>query len=122
MSRKLFLWMKPIVEVSFTNKKMQKNCSNGKAMRKCWGDVARRLQQRLMELIAATTLEDIGRTRSSRCHELKGNRKGQLSVDLDHPYRLIFKPDHHPIPRKEDGGLDWGRVTEIVVIEVVDTH
>ena len=43
-------------------------------------------------------------------------------MDLDHPYRLIFKPDHSPLPRNEDGGLDWGRVMKIVVIEVVDTH
>lgn len=111
------------MEVSFVSKSMQKCCSNEQAMRRRWGDrIARKLQQRLMELKAATNLHDIRRTPPSRCHELKGNRKGQLSVDLDHPYRLIFKPDHSPLPRNEDGGLDWGRVIKVVVIEVVDTH
>ena len=57
-----------------------------------------------------------------RCHELTGNRKGQLSVDLDGPYRLIFKTAHNPLPRKEDGGLDWERVTAIVVLGVDNTH
>lgn len=56
------------------------------------------------------------------CHELTGNRKGQLSMDLDHPYRLIFKPGHDPVPERSEGGLDWRAVTEITIIGVVDTH
>lgn len=26
-----------------------------------------------------------------RCHQLKGNRKGQYAMDLIHPYRLVFE-------------------------------
>ena len=55
-------------------------------------------------------------------HELHGDRDGQLSVDLDHPYRLIIQPANNPIPTKPDGGLDWARVTAILVVEVADTH
>jgi proteic killer suppression protein len=61
----------------------------------------------------------------ARCHELTEGRRGnesQLSVDLDHPYRLIFVPGHNPIPRRPDGGLDWGMVTEIKIIGIEDTH
>jgi len=50
-----------------------------------------------------------------------GNRAGQLSVDLDHPYRLLFTVAE-PIPRRDDGGLDWERTTQIVVIGVENTH
>ncbi len=57
-----------------------------------------------------------------RCHELIGNRAGQLSLDLDHPYRLIFEPADEPIPQKDDGGLDWTMVTSVVIIGVEDTH
>lgn len=111
------------MEVSFASKSMQKKCSVDQVMRKHWGDkLAKKLQQRLWEFKGATSLQDLARTPPARCHELKGNRKGQLSVDLDHPYRLVFQPDHKPLPRKKDGGLDWGRVTRIVVLEVVDTH
>ncbi len=91
-------------------------------MQKHWGKNARRLKLRLAELRAAVTLQDICRTPPARCHELTGDRKGQLSVDLQYPYRLIFKPDHSPLPRKADGGLDLDRVTKVIVIEVVDTH
>ena len=51
----------------------------------------------------------------------RGDRRGQISVDLDHPYRLLFEADD-PVPTREDGGLDWNRVVAIVVLGVEDTH
>lgn len=111
------------MKVSFANRSMQKACSIKKDMRKKWGtDLARRLQQRLMELKAADTLADISHLPPARCHELTGNRAGQFSVDLVHPHRLIFKPDHDPVPEKPDGGLDRTKVTMVLVLEVCDTH
>jgi hypothetical protein len=47
---------------------------------------------------------------------------GQLAVDLIHPKRLVFVPDHAPVPTKDDGGLDWTGVTRIVVVEITDYH
>lgn len=57
-----------------------------------------------------------------RCHELTGNRKGQLTVDLDHPYRLVFTPNHAPLPMRPEGGLDWSQVTSIEIRGIEDTH
>ena len=111
------------MEVSFDSRSMQKACSSAREAKKKWGDrTAGRLQQRLLELKAADTLADISHLPPARCHELKGDRAGQLSVDLVHPYRLLFEPDHDPVPRKPDGGLDWTKVTRILVLEVCDTH
>jgi hypothetical protein len=33
-------------------------------------------------------------------------------------------PDHDPVPVQEaaGGGLDWTRVTAVMVVEVTDTH
>ncbi|GAB6144210.1 hypothetical protein JCM12294_16480 [Desulfocicer niacini] len=76
----------------------------------------------MMELSAAETLTDITRLPPARCHELTGNRKGQLSVDLEHPYRLLFIPAHNPIPELKDGGLDWSSVSEVEIIGIDDTH
>jgi proteic killer suppression protein len=83
---------------------------------------AKKLRQRLAELQAATTLEDMRSLPAARCHELTGDRKGQLAVDLVHPRRLIFEPDQMPSPTKKDSGLDWSRVTEIIIAEIVDYH
>lgn len=86
---------------------------------------AKRIQQRFERLSAAETLADISRHRPERCHALTQGKRGkmhQLSVDLDHPYRLIFVPNHHPIPLLKSGGLDWSRVTAIKILGVDDPH
>lgn len=102
---------------------MQKLCSVSREARKHLGaNRAHRLQQRMMELKAAVSLDDISHLPPARCHALTGNRKGQLSVDLEHPYRLVFIPANNPMLRTADGGLDWSKVTEIEIIGIVDTH
>jgi proteic killer suppression protein len=35
---------------------------------------------------------------------------------------MIFEPGHHPIPTKEDGGMDWNQITIIEIQEVIDYH
>jgi len=82
---------------------------------------AKRLRRRLDQLRAAPVLE-VMRRLPGRCHELKADRKGQLSIDVDGPYRLLFEPASNPIPRKKDGGLDWTKVTAVRILEIEDTH
>ncbi|MFW8600138.1 type II toxin-antitoxin system RelE/ParE family toxin [Desulfobacterota bacterium M19] len=109
--------------IYFKTKKLQKLCSKrAEVIKKLGAKGGLKLQQRMMELRAANTLEDISRVPPARCHELTGNRQGQLSVDLDHPYRLLFVPANNPKPERKDGGLDWSGVTEVEIIGVVDTH
>lgn len=84
--------------------------------------MARKLQQRLMELGAADNLADISHLPPPRLHELSGNRAGQFSVDLEHPYRLLFIPSENPIPKTDDGGMDRIQITMIEIIAIQDTH
>jgi hypothetical protein len=72
-------------------------------------------------LKAVIVLEEM-RSLPGRCHELLHNRAGQLSLDLVHPLRLIFEPANIPIPQKADGGIDWKKVTAVVIIGIDDTH
>lgn len=74
------------------------------------------------DLHAAETLADFRTLPQARCHELKGDRSGQLSLKLKHPYRLIITPAHDLVPRKEDGGLDWTQVTAVYILGVEDYH
>jgi plasmid maintenance system killer protein len=109
--------------IYFRTKKLQRICNeSSEAHKKLGPKIAGKLQQRLMELKAATNLGDISRVPPTRCHPLAGNRAGQLSVDLVHPHRLLFIPANDPIPKSEDGGLDWSKVTEVEIVEIVDTH
>lgn len=101
---------------------MHKACSQRATMQKTYGKLASRLRQRLMELYAAETLADISHLPPARCHALTGNRAGQFAVDLGSNYRLIFRPDHAPVPRRDDGGIDLSQVTEICILEIADYH
>src|SRR5664280_2034572 len=83
---------------------------------------AKKYLLRLQQIRAAACLNDLRNLPQADFHELKADRKGQLACDLDHPYRLIFVPAHNPIPKKQDGGLDWSQVTAVTVLEIVDYH
>lgn len=111
------------MNITFATSKFKKQCNSHALLIRKYGQLrAKRIRIRLDDLRAARTLEDMRPPMPGRCHELKGDRAGQLSLDLDHPYRLIFEPANDPIPRKEDGGLDWTKITAVVIIGVEDTH
>jgi len=110
------------LDIEFSSNRFQQECNNHKLLVRRHGEHrAKKIRRRLDDLRAADTLEDVGNL-PGRCHELRGTRSGQLSLDLDHPYRLIFEPANDPIPRKEDGGLDRTRITAVRIIGVEDTH
>ncbi len=45
-----------------------------------------------------------------------------FAVTLWGGYRLVFEPDHDPVPRIFDGGIDRTKVTGILIKEVVNYH
>jgi len=110
------------VDILFKSSKFQKECNNQRRLQKQYGIVrAKRLRQRLDDLRAVQVLEEM-KNLPGRCHELLHDRTGQFSLDLDHPYRLIFEPANNPIPTKNDGGIDWQNVTVVRILGVEDTH
>ena len=114
------------MDISFNTKKLEKTFNEGRQLETVHGAKrARKIRIRMSEFRAAESLHDFWPPTGppGRCHELtEGKRNGQLSVDLYHPYRLIFVPDHNPIPVREEGGLNWSEVTAIKIIGVEDTH
>lgn len=111
------------MEILYSSRKLKKALTNSsKLVRKYGKQQAKEIQKRIGQLDMADTLAQISPFPPTRCHELVGNRAGQLSLDLKHPYRLIIEPANEPIPQKDDGGLDWSEVTKIEIIGVEDTH
>nr|VFK32997.1 MAG: proteic killer suppression protein [Candidatus Kentron sp. MB]VFK35893.1 MAG: proteic killer suppression protein [Candidatus Kentron sp. MB]VFK77539.1 MAG: proteic killer suppression protein [Candidatus Kentron sp. MB] len=115
------------MDIRFQNKKREKELGTVQGQKKLGAKRAQLLRRRLDLLLSAETLADLWPPYSgpSRCHELAQEKRGgqkRLSVDLDHPYRLIFAPDHKPFPVRGDGGLDWFQVTAIKILSVEDTH
>lgn len=110
------------MDISFRTKKLKEQCNqNRKSGTKYGSQAAKALMLRLDDLKAVEVLADM-RNLPGRCHELKGDRAGYLSIDLRGPYRLLFIPQHVPLPTKDDGGLDWESVTAIEIQGVEDTH
>ena len=109
------------MEISFETAKLAKLCGSEKKLRGKHGPrQAGLIQQRLLDLAAAETLA-VMRLLPGRCHELVGSLAGHLAMDLVHPDRLVFRPDHDPLPRK-DGALVWELVTKIEVTGIGDYH
>lgn len=111
------------MDVAFRKSKHRK-CANDHnyAQKELGPKRARKFLDRLTELKAADCLADLRNLPQAGHHELTGDRKGELACNLDHPYRLVYIPGHDPIPRKEDGGLDWNQVTAITIYDIVDYH
>ena len=110
------------MEIRYSHKKLEKQLTDPKAMLKSFGTMARKVNQRLQELSAVENLEMLKTLPSARCHELHGDLWGLLSVDVSVNYRLLFRPNHQPIPKKVDGGLDWTQITRIEILRVEDYH
>ena len=72
---------------------------------------------RIDALLRAVDLDSL-KFVAGRFHELTGNRAGQWACDLDHPYRLIFKP-----VLNSDGNV-IGLIVEqtVSILEIVDYH
>lgn len=111
------------MDIAFPTRKMQRLCSSEKRMVQELGPkMAERLRARLQQLEGALNLTELWLVPGARCHELIRDRRGQISLDLVHPLRLIIVPDHDPVPRHPEGGMDRGKITKVLVLEIADTH
>ena len=111
------------MDLSFKDNKLAKTCNSEKALAKAYGKAnARKIMLRLTLLAAAAALSDVPITPPTRRHELKGDRKGQFAIDVQHPFRIVLEPAHNPVPTKKDGGIDLDAVTAIEIITIEDYH
>jgi len=67
-------------------------------------------------------LYDISLIPQANCHSLKGNLKGCFAVDISANYRILFEPNHYPLPTNVEGRLDLTLVTDIEILSVEDYH
>jgi proteic killer suppression protein len=110
-----------VIKIAWADHKLEKSCSGENAGKRRWGGNWKLLQRRLASLLATPTLKDMDGV-PGKCHPLSVDRNGQFAVHLWGAYRLVFAPDHDPVPLLPDGGIDTEHVTSIVIEEVVDYH
>lgn len=108
--------------MSWSSRKLERSCSDDRQGAKAWGpEQWKVLKRRLASLLAAPTLADMSGV-PGNCHVLTSDRAGEVAIDLRGPYRLIFEPEHDPIPVLADGGIDFSAVTRIRIKEVDNYH
>ena len=111
------------LEISFENQRLEDILSSDRESRRVYGaSMSQTIQRRLGTLADAATLEEAQQRRALGLHQLRGVRAGQFAVHLENPYRMILRPNHNSIPRRQDGGIILSQVTAITVIEIVDYH
>ena len=111
------------MDIVFRNRKLEKAFNSAAVLQKAYGaQMAKVIMMRMAVLKAARNLGVVPATRPDRRHQLSGDREAQFAVDLVHPHRLIFEPNHKPLPRKDDGGIDMAQVTAIMILDVIDYH
>jgi plasmid maintenance system killer protein len=110
------------LDINFSSEKFRKECNDHKTLVRRHGKRRADLLRRRLDDLAAADFLEVMRNLPGRCHALTGDRAGQISLDLDGPYRLIFTVSNNPVPTKDDGGLDWAKVTAVRIIGVDNTH
>lgn len=114
------------MDIFTTNKKLKAALQNESVCIKQYGlNMTKKLLLRVTELRGAETLAAFWppNSRPERGHELKGNRRGTFSVDLNQPYRLLFTliEDQESNDRRDERKR-WAATTAIELIGIEDTH
>lgn len=110
------------MEIDFASRKLKKTMEDDSSIKKIYGKLASALKRRIAILESAACLHDVPVGSPDWCHELKGTRAGTFAVEVSGNYRLIFEPDHDPVPLMDDGGIDLRQVTAVKILEVTDYH
>lgn len=110
------------MEFEFQTGKLRKELTEQKAMDRAYGSRSSALRRRLAVLRNARCLAEVPKTPPDRCHKLTADRLGQFAVVIKGNWRLVFVPDHDPLPLLLDGGVDEAAITKIRFVEVVDYH
>jgi proteic killer suppression protein len=110
-----------IIHIEWSDRKLAKSCMTDANGQKRFGPQRwKLLRRRIATLQAAQSLSDIRGV--GGFHQLTADYGGSFAVNLDGPYRLVFKPDHDPLPTLAGGGVDEAAITRVVITEVVNYH
>ena len=112
--------------IHVADRKLKVALEDEKACRKRFGlDMSKKIKLRLTALRAAESLADFWPPFSGpeRCHELKAELAGTFSMDLRHPYRLLFQAGE-PVNQQasQDGKVRWRAIETINITGIEDTH
>lgn len=111
------------MEIIFATGTLEKEFNHERTLKKKRGKIkAEKIMLRLGQIRDADHLGQLRPPMPGKFHPLHENLDGWIACQLDGPYRLIFEPNHNPLPTLESGGLDWTKVTSVRILGVIDYH
>jgi len=114
------------MEIFASDGKLRRALEDEKARQKLLGtNMAKKFALRLTALEAADSLADFWPPKSGpeRCHELVGEMAGTFSIDLNQPFRLLFRPVEFSLPPdRSDELARWKCIKAIEIVAIKDTH
>lgn len=110
------------MKIRYSSNKLAKQFSNATEIKKAFGTMAPKVSQRIDEMISSDNLAILKQIPAAKCHELWGDRKGEWAVMISKNFRIIFEPDHDPIPKGKQGEVDAILVTDILITKTEDYH
>ncbi len=110
------------MNIRFSNRKLERSVESFAAIKKNYGTRARQVYQRLDDLKMVTSLVRMYEIPAAHFHELSADRPGEFAVSISRNHRIIFRPDHDPVPRKEDGGIELNMVDSIVILAIGEDY
>lgn len=110
------------MEIEYASTKLEKSVALKSIVANYGAERAKKIIHRLADLQEAPCLA-VMFSLPGKCHLLTADRAGQVAIEIAANFRLIFKPDHKPLPLKTDGGLDPQLITRITILEIgTDYH
>jgi proteic killer suppression protein len=110
------------MNIRYHTRKLEKTVESFATIKKNYGTRARQVDQRLDDLKTVTSLARMYEIPAAHCHELSADRPGEFAVSISPNHRIIFIPDHDPVPRKEDGGIELSMVDSIVILAIGEDY
>lgn len=113
------------MQVVIKDKKLKTSLEDRAMCQKQYGkEMAKKIMLRMAALSAAESLADFWPPMSGpeRCHVLMGDLEGLFSVDVKHPYRLLFRPTDAPADAQADEKERWQSIKSIEILGIKDTH
>lgn len=103
------------MQILYSSNKLKNSIEDKKNREKTYGVLAKRLKMRIDALSAAISLADISHLPPPRRHKLNNPYKGCYAVDINGPFRLIFRPN-------DQSSTTESQINSITVLEVKNYH
>ena len=104
------------MKITYKNRRLKKILENERLIKKHYSKLCNKILIRMTELEAVRDLSLISHEPPPRKHRLKGQYLSCYAVDLSGNWRLVFRPIDAQLGNSEN------KITEIIIVEIIDYH